>query len=190
MKQILVSLCAVALFSCGSSNEEVVEKAVKSNTEDHALMIQKIDSLEAIVYAESFNMDEAVTSELLKSYHTFSEKFVGDEDGCVEYMYKAAGLCRGLKLPVKALKYYSRILDDYPNHIRTPEVAFLLAFTYDEDINEKEQAKEAYQDVIDKYPGDVWAIQAEERLKTIDMTDEELIEQFMKKQAEQVDSES
>jgi hypothetical protein len=60
----------------------------------------------------------------------------------------------------------------------------LTAFTYDEDLNESELAKEAYEKVIEKYPGDLWAVQAEQRLATVGMTDEELLEFLKEKQKE------
>jgi hypothetical protein len=67
-------------------------------------------------------------------------------------------------------------------------VAFLQAFTYDEDLDQPDLAKECYQKVIELFPGDQWAIQAEQRLQTIGMSDEELLEFLKKKQAESEDS--
>lgn len=174
-------LGVLTLASCGNQDDAEVKDAIISTTEARRQMMAKIDSLESIVYVDSFNYQAKSTSELLKTYNEFTEKFVGDKEKTPEYLYKAAALCRATRLPVKAIKYYDKILSDYPNFERNPEVAFLMAFTYDEDLNQKDRAKEAYQEVIEKFPGDKWAEQASARLKTIDMTDEELIQSFMKK---------
>lgn len=180
---ILLFLTGIILPSCGNQEDSEVQKAVISATEARRQMISKIDSLEDIVYVDTFDYQAKATSELLRTYDEYTQKFIGDKEKTPEYLYKAAALCRATKLPVKALKYYDRILKDYPDFERNPEVAFLSAFTYDEDLNAKDRAKEAYQEVIEKFPDDKWAEQAQERLKTIDMTDEELIQSFMKKDA-------
>lgn len=177
----LVFLAGIALPSCGNQEDSEVESSAKAAKEASRDMISKIDSLEKIVYVDTFDYQTKSTSELLRSYDEYTKKFPGDKKKTPEYYYKAAALCRAAKLPVKAIKYYDRILSDYPEFERAPEVAFLSAFTYDEDLNEKERAKEAYQEVIEKFPDDKWAEQATERLKTIDMSDEELIQSFMKK---------
>jgi len=182
IKQIIgMMVAAIVLTSCASEEKKQVEQAVKSNTEEHREMLAYIDSLEDVVYVDTMSVNGPATSELLQSYLKFSRKFVGDQEKTPEYLYKAAALLRANKLQIKAVKLYDQILVDYPNYKRNPEIAFLMAFTYDDELKEKEEAKKAYQKVIDDYPGDKWAEQAAERLKTIDMTDEELIDYFMKK---------
>lgn len=184
MKKVLsIIATGIIVASCGGGDNEVVEGALQSNREEHAMLIERIDSLENIVFTDTFDLNQASASALLKDYNMFTAKFPADDEKCPEYLYKAAAIARGVDLPVRALKYYQAILSDYPNYIKSSESAFLLAFTYDEDLGEPELAKEAYQYVIDKYPGDMWALQSEERLKTIDMSDEELIQFFMEKNA-------
>jgi len=182
IKQFIgVAVAGVILVSCASEEKKQVEKVVKSNTQEHREMLAYIDSLEDVVYVDTIDVDGPESSELLKSYLKFSRKFVGDKEKTPEFLYKAAALSRANELPVKAIKLYEQVLTDYPDYKRNPEIAFLIAFTYDDEIKQKEEAKKAYQKVIDDYPGDKWAEQAAERLKTIDMSDEELIEYFMKK---------
>jgi len=179
----VIGFATLALFimSCASEEKKQVEKAIKSNTEERKEMLAYIDSLEDVVYVDSMVVDAPASAELLQTYLKFSRKFMGDKEKTPEYLYKAAALCRANQLSIKAIKLYEQVLTDFPNYKRNPEIAFLIAFTYDDEIKQKEEAKKAYQKVIDDYPGDKWAEQAAERLKTIDMTDEELIDYFMKK---------
>ena len=185
MKKLTYSLVLgslITLFSCGNNAEEETAKAdLRSNVEVSKMLIAKIDSLENIVYDESFDIEDLSSSHLMEAYREYTTKFVADKKKTPEYLYKYAAMSRAVNLPVKAIKAYDRILVDYPGYERNPEVAFLLAFTYDEDLSRPEQAKEAYQDVIDKYPGDKWAEQASIRLSNIDKSDEELVKEFMEK---------
>lgn len=182
MKHGFIWIALIAIMAaCSESAEPEVEQSLKSNTQRHREMIKTVDSLETLVYAEDADMKSPATGDLLQIYLRFAKMFPGDKERSPQYLYKAAALSRANNLPIKAVKLYSEILDKYPNYIKAPEVAFLLAFTYDEDLKQPDQAKEAYRDVIEDYPGDTWSKQAEERLKTIDMSDDELIEKFMEK---------
>jgi tetratricopeptide (TPR) repeat protein len=175
-------LVALLVIAC-SGTEEPAQTTDKFETtmNQRERHLVDIDSLEAEVYSDTMDLNAPEVGQLLQSYLDYSEKYPGDIEKTPEFLYKSAALCRATGVPVKALKIYSQLLSDYPNFIRNSEAAFLLAFTYDEDLNQLDLAEEAYQEVIDKYPGDIWAAQAEERLKTLGMSDEELIEMFMKK---------
>ncbi len=191
MRQVFGFIALVLIATaCSGPEDPEVKESLKSNTERHREMVKTIDSLQTLVFAEEANMKSPATGDLLQQYLRFAKMFPGDKEKSPEYLYKAAALSRANKLPVKAVKLYSEILKKYPNYIKAPEVAFLLAFTYDEDLKQQEEARKAYQKVIDDFPGDTWAQQAEERLKTIDMSDEELIEKFMEKNQTSGDKES
>jgi TolA-binding protein len=188
MRIVYLLITAFILGACqggDNSEDKKVENAVKSNREGHRLLLAEIDSMEQIVYTDSFDVSKKSTSELMQAYLAFTDKYVGDNERVPKYLYKAAALSRAVDLPVKAIKLYDRILKEYPKYERAPEVAFLAAFTYDEDMNQPELAKEAYKEVIEKYPDNKWAQQARDRLATIDLSDEELIDRFMEKNKDQ-----
>ncbi len=181
---LLFALSAMWFFTAcesSSNSDKETESHAEHNLQTRTSWLAEIDSLEAIVYADTFDIEGETTGELLRSYLSYAKVFVGDKENTPKYLYKAAALSRAVGLPAKALKLYDQILTDYPNWEKAPETAFLVAFTYDDDLKETERAREAYEEVIEKYQGDHWALQAEERLKTIDMTDEELIEEFNKR---------
>lgn len=169
------------LLSCGNNEDESVKSDLLSNVQDSKRLMDKIDSLEKIVYDENADLNNVPTAELMSAYNEYTQKFVGDKKKTPEYLYKSAAISRAVNLPIKAIKIYDKILSDYPGFERNPEVAFLMAFTYDEDLKQKEQAKEAYREVIEKFPGDKWAEQASARLENIDLSDEDLVKSFMEK---------
>ncbi len=174
---------ALVLVSC-SSEETGSEERAKSNAEKKLELATRIDSLETVMEEKNLLPGDEMMGDLLKDYIEYTEKYPGDMDKTPEYLYKAAAISRAINLPVKAIKLYDKILAKYPRWEKAPEVAFLTAFTYDEDLNEPELAKEAYEKVIEKYPGDLWAVQAEQRLATVEMSDEELLEFLKEKQKE------
>lgn len=178
---LITIFAGVLLFSCQPPASEQVKEDLLSNTEDKRRLIALIDSMEVIVYSEDFDLHESSSANLMEAYNEYATKFVVDQKRTPEYLYKSAAISRGVGLPVKAVKLYDKILADYPGYERNPEVAFLLAFTFDEDLKQPERAKEAYEDLIEKYPGDMWAEQATARLDNIDKSDEELIKSFMEK---------
>lgn len=156
-----------------------------SNVEGARSLSNVIDSLENIVFVNDTSVNENAARELIKTYEQYVKRYGGDDKRGPEYLYKAAAVYRGLRQPVEAILLYDRILSKYPNYERNPEVAFLTGFTYEADLDEREQAKEAYLQVIEKYSDDKWAIEAQARLETIDMTDEELVRSFMEKNRKQ-----
>jgi len=185
-KFILVFMSAAIIAACSTEDREVKERA-RTNAEKKQELIARIDSMEAVMSEKNLMPGDMVMGDLLRDYLEFSEKYPAEKEKNPEYLYKAAALSRALDLPVKAIKLYDKAMINYPNWEKAPEVAFLQAFTYDEDLNKTELAKECYEKVIEKYPGDVWAIQAEQRLATISMSDEELLEFLKEKQMEAED---
>jgi tetratricopeptide (TPR) repeat protein len=179
----LALLCAGILVACSTDDGGSKQRAL-TNAEQKAALVQRIDSLENVMQEKDLLPGDMLMGDLLKDYMMYTEKYPGESDKTPEYLYKAAAISRAINLPVKAIKLYDKILSKYPNWEKAPEVAFLTAFTYDEDLKKPELAKESYEDVIEKYPGDLWAVQAEQRLATISMSDEELLEFLRQKQLE------
>jgi tetratricopeptide (TPR) repeat protein len=179
----VAALFAVVFVSCTSEGNEEKQRA-KSKAEQKLELVAHIDSLENVMAEKNLLPGDMIIGELLQDYLEYTEKYPGDMAKSPEYLYKAAALSRAVDLPVKAIKLYDKALSNYPNWEKAPEVAFLQAFTYDEDLNEPELAKECYEKVIEKFPGDLWAVQAEQRLATIEMSDEELLDFLKQKQLE------
>ncbi len=186
MNKLIVFLSLlVTLMACGDNSESGKRDnriELISETDLHRDMKHRIDSMEQHIYADTFALDIKSVETLRDAYEEFVKRFPGDVAKSAEYLYKSAAISRGLGDPVQAIKTYTAILDKFGAYERAPEVQFLIAFTYDEDMAEKELAREAYRDVIIKFPGDHWALQAEKRLETIDMSDEELMQFLLKKQ--------
>jgi len=185
----LFSLITTVFVSC--SSDSPVQQRALSNAEMKEQLNGKIDSLEGVMEKNNLMLeDDLLVSSLLQSYIKYTEMYPADFEFTPEYLYKSAALSRAIDLPIKAIKIYDKILKDFPNWEKAPEVAFLQAFTYDEDLKEAQLAKEAYEEVIAKYPEDYWAVQAEQRLSTVEMSDEELLEFLLQRQKETASEDS
>jgi len=174
LKFLAVLALAVLAACSGTKNDADTERAA---------LVVTIDSLEQAFFGNEMSVDKELAAQLLQSYIKFTDTYPMDEH-TPDYLYKGAGLARGVRLYSRSLQMYNRILADYPDFKKTVETYFLVAFTYDNDIKDVEAARAAYNVVIEKFPEHEFAEQARERLKTIDLTDEELIELFMQRNAE------
>jgi tetratricopeptide (TPR) repeat protein len=172
----LLAMIALVIFTACSG-----ESRTENNEKNQ--LVTSIDSLEQAFFGNEMSIDKDLAAKLLQSYIKFTDTYPMDEHSA-DYLYKGAGIARGVRLYSRALEMYTRILSDYPDFPKTVETYFLVAFTYDNDIKDVEAARTAYNVVIEKFPQHEFAEQARERLKTIDMSDEELIELFMQRNAE------
>jgi outer membrane protein assembly factor BamD (BamD/ComL family) len=65
---------------------------------------------------------------------------------------------------IEALKF---IMKNFPDEMITDDALMLLANIYDEDLKEKEKAKEVYQTIFVNYPNSVFSDQARKRFRTL-----------------------
>ncbi|MBK9760588.1 MAG: tetratricopeptide repeat protein [Flavobacteriales bacterium] len=101
-----------------------------------------------------------------------------------EYLFRAAGVARTLGEPKKTLELYDRIIKDYSSWKRIADTYYLRAFTIDNDLGQKGEAKTAYEEVINRFPDHKFAADAKQMIENLQYTDAQLIEKFEKMNAE------
>lgn len=99
-------------------------------------------------------------------------------------LYRAAEVVRAMNDPKKAAAIYERIHNDYNSFSKAPESLFMLAFTYDEDLNNFDLAKVTYEKFMKLYPDNVFAKSTPMLLENLGKTDEEILQQLEAKQQE------
>lgn len=159
------------------------EKGSEGDKPGKDVLKARIDSLETAVDEKSSEGDfsEKRMRKLMGAYKSYVEHYP-DDSLAPEKLFRAGSVARSLNEPQRAINIYRRILNEYPDTDREPTIRFLLAFTYDQDLEKKDKAKELYRAVIDSFPDHKLAKDAEQYLKIIDLSDEELIERFEKQQ--------
>lgn len=157
MKNIwLVFIFLEFLFACQSPKEK---------------QIDRIKSLE--LSDSSFNVN--IMNELNTAYIDFTEKYP-DDAHTPEYMLKAAQRSSVLGKPNESIALFNKIIEKYSNSNFCEEALFLKAYTYENNLNESDKAKQAYEEFIKKYPKSQLVEDAKLSLQNVGKSPEELLE--------------
>jgi TolA-binding protein len=81
---------------------------------------------------------------------------------------------------MEAIKFYDRILTDFPDYRKAPEALFLKGYVYENNLGRLDKAKEIYETFMAKYPENEFADDAKVSLQYLGKSPEELIEIFQK----------
>lgn len=98
-----------------------------------------------------------------------------------EYLYRAAEMARTLKTYPKALSIFDWIEEKYPDFEKTPTTVFLKGFMLENELNNKEAAKEVYNRFITTYPESDLVDDVNFLLENIDKSDEEIMKMIDEK---------
>ena len=171
-------LIFLSLIGCNSSNDANNDKQIPSEEEKQS-QISKIEKLHEDAMNASTNEEAKNASlELFTNCTTFVETFPRDPH-CADFMFMAAKAANGLQKYEESLVLLDRMTRVYGNYDNLIEVYFLYAFTLDEDLNDKERAKEAYTKLMNKFPGEPLSKQAAVLIDQLYLSDEELIKRLM-----------
>ena len=115
------------------------------------------------------NMNQSI-----EAYGEFVRKFPGHEKAPVALKNWAAiaqqkGDMQG------AITLYERLLNEYPQSDLGDEAQFMIAFIYEEYMNDIDKARGAYQRVIDRYPNSELAASAKQLLPHVGQSPEEWV---------------
>ncbi len=92
----------------------------------------------------------------------FSEHTLGDD-----IYYKKADIFKRMNRYADAVKMYENILEFYPNELYGDDALFKEAELYERYLNDKEKAKQLYQDMMVKYPGSIYVVEARKRFRDL-----------------------
>jgi len=98
-----------------------------------------------------------------------------------QYLFDAAEIAKLLRTYDKALGLYDRLITDYPDFDKTPSALFIKAFTLENELGKTEEAKEAYEMFLEKYPENDFADDAQFSLENLGKTPEEVLKAIEEK---------
>lgn len=146
--------------------------------------LSKIKDLESRLLQDSLKAkDEVAAYNLQVAYTEFAEKYPTDSLA-PEYLFKAANLSMSLNWGKSAMDILDKFTSIYPDHKRAAEAMFYKGFVYDNQLNDDAKAGEFYRAFLKKYPNHEFASSAEASIKNLGKTDEELIREFEKMNAD------
>lgn len=135
----------------------IITDAIGVDTNDAPLSM--FASAELLVlqhqYEKALNRLDSINS-------IFSEHTLGDD-----IYYKKAEIFKRTNRYAEAAKMYENILEFYPTDLYGDDALFKEAELYERYLNDKEKAKQLYQDVLTKYPGSIYVVDARKRYRDL-----------------------
>ncbi len=122
--------------------------------------------------------DSAFSNELmgqLKTAYLDFAKAYPDDEHAPEFMFKAAQRAIVLEQANEAVQLLEELKSKYPKATQIEDASFLLAYTYENNLNELNKAQELYQDFIKKYPKSELAEDTKFAMDNLGKTPEEII---------------
>ena len=68
---------------------------------------------------------------------------------------------------LNASEYWQKVVDNYPYDVLADDALFRLAGLYETDLNDKAKAMELYRQLLEKYPGSIFAPDARKRFRIL-----------------------
>ena len=164
-------LITVMFTSCQSPRDESIEN---------------IENTELEVFSENGMIDRNRVDELIETYVGFADEFPEDTLA-PDYLFKAGDISMNTNRSRQAIRFYDRIITEFPDYKKTPEAMFLKAYVYENNLGRLDKAKEIYETFLTLYPNNEFADDAEVSLRFLGKSPEELIEIFQQEAGESED---
>jgi hypothetical protein len=125
--------------------------------------------------------DGSISYAIADTYMQQAEAFAavaGPVDLSARLLYKATEIARALQAYPRAIANYQWIAQQFPKTDWGAKASFMMAFTYDEDLQQLDLARKAYEDFLAAYPDDAFAADAAMLLENLGKSDAEIMEKF------------
>jgi len=173
MRNLVICIGAIALLVACSSPQTAEEQEVLPAAEQ----ISNLESLEKQMFTDKAQPDDSLANVIMDGYERFASQYPEHEMAPV-FLDRSANVARGFRQYDRVLKDYKKIVSDYPDYEKIIETRFLIAFTYDNELKDKVEAEKHYKAIAEEYPNHLFGKEAKQRLATLHMSDEELIQHF------------
>jgi predicted Zn-dependent protease len=178
--------------STNSSGEANVAIAVQQNDEDEIgtdpknffkdcrKLLANAQKNDSILFTQT-EISKPMANKALKAFTNYAYYCGNDSLGPV-FLIKAAQVATAVDNAPQAKMVLEKCIEDYPEFSNISAAIFLLAQLYDEQtyLNNEEEARRLYEEIIAKYPKSPEALSAKGALRFIGKTDKEIMEQLKK----------
>jgi tetratricopeptide (TPR) repeat protein len=167
------------LLSTACTNEGSGEKQNMSNEQRIEDARQAIKAQREQLLDTKGPLDPTLAENMISMYITFVQNNPADKDA-QEFLFQAASVAISKQEYERSLRLYQQAIENYPDEKRSPDALFMKAFVLQNHMDKLGAAEEAYLKLIDLYPRHDLSLEARAAIKTLHMSDEELIEHFEK----------
>lgn len=142
-----------------------------------ALALKEISTLEKELLSNLTNIDKTKAQNLIKKSQDFASLYPQDT-ASVRVLFKAADLAHGIGDYPQSMKMWHEIQENYANSKYAAESLYLEGFTYENDLQNTDKAKQCYLKFINNYPNHELTDNVTMALKNIDIPLDELVKKF------------
>jgi len=174
-------LMLFTLFISCKKEKVVSDKKEKSSTESFAAHDRLQKYIDSVFLTNSVYQDSFYTTEQIYDDARLMSTGMKGDTSTPELLFRTGALVRGRKDPTKAIGIWGLINEKYPDSKWAAEAMFQKAFTFDNDLQDKQTAKIYYEKFLTSYPNHKLTEDVKLLIPTLDKTDAQLIEEFEKK---------
>jgi len=172
MKKILLITLITSLFFVSCIDVTEVNKK--------DLLIKKIDKLEQKIFSNKEHSPIKLDVDtMILLYDNYIDNYT-DDSLMIIYMFKKAGLLRINHQYIEAVAVFEDINTNYPDFSRAPDALLYEAMIYGDDLKNEVIAEKKYKEFISKYPNHPYRKDAEDLIKLLGKSDEEIMEMLLK----------
>ncbi len=178
MKKVIYLFATVLIFaSCGTEEVKSNEKTAKPvalSLEDQFSALVELDSK---LLTADLSIDTKVAKQLYDAANLFANENPLHENA-TDALELAAKGAEGIEKYDDAITILHKIITDYPETEKTPMFMYRKAIILEEKLGKPDNAKAAYQALIERFPDNFLSISAQEYLDMdfLNMSDKDLIE--------------
>lgn len=171
---VIVSF-SVFVVSCTSSTSPEVAATAKKE------QLKQIHELENKMHA-STTLNDTVGKSAVQEYLRYAAMYP-DDSLSADFLFKGGEIATAIKQYPNALHCYEMITNSYPTFVYARESLYLQGYLLDNFLNDDAKARSIYEQFLEKYPTGNYAADAKAAIANLGKTDEELIQEFEKKNA-------
>ena len=162
-------ITTIILASCST---DIEVKNIECN--QHSEIIKSKE----VAFVDS-DYDADLMQDLIVSYANYAN-FCREDSLAPEYLMRRADLLRGSGKIRQAITQFKNVHDGYPLYQNKITCAFIAAFLYETELNDREMAEKLYLQLIESYPESHEASVARVSLRHLHETSDELITRLKK----------
>lgn len=159
---LLLVIIAMSLTACGPKklSEADLKKA------------------EATLFNEDATVNKESVPKVIDTYCRFVEENP-DDTLAPAYLFKAFEISVNFQKPEKALSIGNKLVEDYPEFDKSSVALFMMgSLIYEDKLQDLDKARAMYEKILADYPESDFAPSAQQSIKNLGKSPEELIREF------------
>lgn len=161
-----ILLLVISSFGCQSATEP--DSILIVDCEESAAQIEQLEQ-KLFALTDDLVPDQEIRSQLMGAYAAFANA-CHDDARTAEMLFRRSDLLRSSGKFQEAMTQLRDVHDHFPEYEKRALCAFLVGFIAEEELNDREQAKKTYEQVIALHDSTHVAVWARQSLLNLEAT--------------------